>query len=525
MKKKSRSKKRTKPSSPKPLIDAPSRQLDAAQQLFREGRQADSLELFNGTIRQEPNNVRAYVMTARAYAEQFQFDRMEAVYEKLVRRAPNHPGVHHYIGETYSQLKLPTKARASYERAGNLPGADAPTWLELASLCEQAHDLDTASELIQRTIRSGYDLPMVSLVQAKIVRRQGEADRAESILHTMIQKYPNAPQWICQAWGELALMKDKQGDYEGAIEAIENCKRLQREIEVPILKGSEKSLDRLSLLIDQISATELDRWREQTVALPQLRVALLTGFPRSGTTLLEQLLDAHPDVVSSEERDFIGKELFGQITVRQGSKSLLEIFDDVSAEQLKLGRERYLPVMEYLLGETIDGRMHLDKNPAYNLTIPMMLRFFPETRFIVALRDPRDVVLSCYLRYLPLNSVSVRFLTPKRTAERYALDMRAWLKFRQLIPPQWCEVRYEDTVKDLKEQARRALSTLGLDWSQDVLDYRTRLGTQRQVNSPTYEAVAKPITDKAIGRWRNYEKHLESAFELLEPFVSEFGYD
>ena len=66
--------------------------------------------------------------------------------------------------------------------------------------------------------------------------------------------------------------------------------------------------------------------------------------------------------------------------------------------------------MEYLLGEPIAGRMHLDKNPAYNLTIPLVLRFFPETRLIVALRDPRDVVLSCYLRYLPLNSVSVRFL-------------------------------------------------------------------------------------------------------------------
>ena len=92
--------------------------------------------------------------------------------------------------------------------------------------------------------------------------------------------------------------------------------------------------------------------------------------------------------------------------------------------------------------------MHLDKNPSYNLDDSAHAPIFPETRLIVALRDPRDVVLSCYLRYLPLNAVSVRFLDVERTAERYALDMSAWLKFRELIDVPWCEIRYEDTVAD-----------------------------------------------------------------------------
>ena len=116
--------------------------------------------------------------------------------------------------------------------------------------------------------------------------------------------------------------------------------------------------------------------------------------------------------------------------------------------------------MEYLLGEPIAGRMHLDKNPAYNLTIPLVLRFFPETRLIIALRDPRDVVLSCYLRYLPLNAVSVNFLDIERTADRYALDMTAWLKYREMIQAPWCEIRYEDTVADAEKQARRRSTRL-----------------------------------------------------------------
>jgi len=153
-----------------------------------------------------------------------------------------------------------------------------------------------------------------------------------------------------------------------------------------------------------------------------------------------------------------------------------------------------------------------------------MLRVFPETRLIIALRDPRDVVLSCYLRYLPLNAVSVRFLDVRRTAERYALDMSAWLKFRQMIDVPWCEIQYEDTVADPQGQAKRALATLGLGWDERVMNYRQRLVDSKRVTSPSYEAVAEPIYTRAIGRWKNYASALEPALEALQPFVREFGY-
>jgi hypothetical protein len=197
----------------------------------------------------------------------------------------------------------------------------------------------------------------------------------------------------------------------------------------------------------------------------------------------------------------------------------------VSVDEIGTQRQRYFRFMEYLLGEPIGERMHLDKNPAYNLTIPLVLRFFPETRLILALRDPRDVVLSCYLRYLPLNTVSVRFLDTKRAAERYALDMTTWLKYREMIEVPWCEIRYEDTVADAEKQARRALDTLSLPWDDQVLNYRRRLLDAKRVTSPTYADVAEPIYTRAIGRWKNYEQLLEPAMETLEPFIREFGYE
>jgi tetratricopeptide (TPR) repeat protein len=507
------------------MVDVPSRRLQAARSLWSECRFNDAIELYEEAMRREPNNVRTYVFAARAYAEKCDFDRMERTHEKLVRRAPRHPGVHHYIGETYGILKLPERAIASYERAAHLPGAGPPTWMELASLFERAHRLDEAEELIERTVRSGFALPLVSLVRGRIQRRQKRLPDAEATFLSLIDEVPEDSEWACQAWGELALMRDRRGDFDGAVEAIGRCKRAQKQREGAYLQASEKVHSQMREMIAAITRDDFRRWQEDARHLAPQRTALLTGFPRSGTTLLEQLLDAHPDLVSSEERDLIGREMFHSIAYRRGTTPLLEVINELSMDEIQFQRRRYFAGMEYLLDEPIGGRMHLDKNPSYNLTIPLVLRVFAEARLIIALRDPRDVVLSCYLRYLPVNNVSVRFLDVERTADRYALDMAAWLKFRELVGVPWCEVRYEDTVADAERQARRALDTLGLSWDNQVLNYRQRLVDAKQITSPTYEAVAEPIYTRAIGRWKNYERLLEPALSTLEPIIREFGYD
>jgi hypothetical protein len=181
--------------------------------------------------------------------------------------------------------------------------------------------------------------------------------------------------------------------------------------------------------------------------------------------------------------------------------------------------------MEGALNEPVGERMHLDKNPAFTLLLPAVLRLFPEMKLLIALRDPRDVVLSCFMQYLPLNTNSVCYLSLERTAERYAVDLGVWRRLREWLPAsQWLEVRYEDTVANIERESRRSLEFLGLPWDAQVLDYRERLKT-KPVASPTYEAVAKPLYTSSIGRWRNYERYFATSLRQLEPFAKAFGYD
>ena len=113
---------------------------------------------------------------------------MDAPLDKLVRRAPRHPGVHHYIGETFGALKLPERAIASYQTAANLPGAGPPTWMELAGLYERAHRLEEAQELIERTVRTQFDHPLAPLIRGRVQRRMKQYDLAETTFHAAIER-------------------------------------------------------------------------------------------------------------------------------------------------------------------------------------------------------------------------------------------------------------------------------------------------------------------------------------------------
>ena len=196
--------------------------------------------------------------------------------------------------------------------------------MELATLYEQSHRLDEAEELIERAERAGFKSPMVALVRGRIQQRQKHHEQAEATFRGLIERVPEDSEWACQAWSELALMRDRQGDFAGAVEAMERCKRIQRLHEAPHWKASEEVHLQMRELMETVSREDFRRWREEAAQLPVCRTSLLTGFPRSGTTLLEQLLDAHPDLASSEERDFIGKELFHSVESTHGTMPLLD---------------------------------------------------------------------------------------------------------------------------------------------------------------------------------------------------------
>jgi len=499
-------------------------ELRQARALWMANRFDESLQMFELAVQRFPQNLVALIDASRALGTRFEVRRAEALLDRLIHLAPDRPDILHLAGQSYRMIFRPAKAIDCFQHVLRLTRKIPDAALELAVLFERRHRLEEARALIHDLLAAEPGFVEAQLVEARLLERRGEKETAQEKLRR-IARQETAHPWVrAQAWAELAQGLDRAGAYDEAMEAMRSGKQLLLAHEAKSKQESDGVLGHLKRIADAVTADHWRRWADTARELTPVRAAHLLGFPRSGTTLLEQILDAHPQVVSSEERETFGRDVFPAMFVG-GLRAVptLEELDRVPAARLAELRTRYFKFMEEALDQPIGDRVHLDKNPSQTLLLPGLLRLLPESRVFVALRDPRDVVLSCFMQYMPLNTNSVCYLTLERAAARYALDLGCWLRWRSELTQPWLEVRYEDTVQDLEAEARRALEFLGLPWDDRVRQYRERT-REKPVSSPTYAEVSQPIYRKAVGRWRNYERYLEPCLGVLQPFVEAFGY-
>jgi tetratricopeptide (TPR) repeat protein len=461
---------------------------------------------------------------SRALGARFEIARAEAMLDRLIKAGGQNPDVLHLAGQSYRMIFRPDKAMDCFGRALKMTREIPDAYLELAILCERRHQLAEARTLIEDCIRTEPDYLEAHLFKARLLRRMKEEVASESLLRDLASNDHAEPSVRAQAWAEIAQLLDRREDFEAAMTAMLSCKKILLHREGRLREEAETVLQHLVNLTRSLTPEHFRRWRESMQCLTQANVSALAGFPRSGTTLLEQVLDSHPGIVSSDEREAFARDIFPAMWLTPATPApTAQSLDAAPIERLTALRKRYLDYMAAALNEPIRNRVHLDKNPTLTLVLPGFLRLFPEARLLIALRDPRDVVVSCFMQYLPLNPNSVCFLTLERTAKRYAADMAVWRQLREMIASPWLEVKYEDTIASLEREARRAVEFLGLPWDPGVLNYRERL-SGKAVASPTYEAVSQPLYTRAIGRWKHYEKFLEPCLPILQPSIDALGY-
>lgn len=426
----------------------------------------------------------------------------------------------------------PEAAMACLSRSLEKNPANAAAGVELASLCERRGELDRAEQVLERLNQPG--LPAVRGVLGRVARRRGDTERARELLTAAAHCMANQPNDIltkARAGYELARLHDEQGNYAAAWDALLGAKRAQLVLVKPgQVAAARNRLAPHTQLIDRVTAKDFDRWSASAGDGSASggsdsggRAAVLTGLPRSGTTLLERILDSHPAVVGADERHVLARvALPGLFDDHKPPADPVAAFDAIPAERLAQQRAKYFDLMAQSLGEPLNDQMLLDKNPSMLRLLPGVRRLLPGAPVIVALRDPRDVLVSMLFTWMPLNQVSLQMLSADDAAAYAEDELNAWLTLREKMPS-WTELRYEDLVADLPAVVKRTVAALGLDWDEAVLGYAER-NAARQVDSPTYEQVDKPVYSSAVGRWRNYETRLGAALDRLGPVAKHLGY-
>lgn len=354
---------------------------------------------------------------------------------------------------------------------------------------------------------------------AHLLRTVGELEQSRILLESCLRDYPSADDWRLQY--ELGYVQDRCGEYSQAIHSLEQAKASLAAESAKHLGAWQQTSQRQWECTQLLDKAMLNRWRQGRF---EFQTVLMAGFPRSGTTLLETILSRHPRCIGTDETGILASlyrdPIIMQAASAQEAMAELESFEP---EDLQLGREEYLRCTEAYMGEPLEGRILIEKEPLMTADLHVPLRLFPDCKILMPLRDPRDVVISFYFTIVPLaaNSVAARSLAD--SCHYYAEVMRHWLVLREHLPREcWMEVRYEDLLSAPEAQTRALASFLGIDWTDDLLD--SKKSQTKAVSTPTYSDVSKPLYQRSRERWRHYEIELSPHLELLEPFIEAFGY-
>ncbi|HXR06596.1 MAG TPA: sulfotransferase [Candidatus Acidoferrum sp.] len=501
-----------------------SRMLQAAMESWQRRDFQQSIEILERASRLDPANSRVLLDLGGFYGKRYDPAAAERCFEKAVRVAPRKAEALVTAGQQSRDFGNYAMAERYFQRASEQKDATPETLVKLAELYERLRRVDDAALLIDRALRANGACAQALLARARLERQAGRLKTAEELIRSLLTTADRESR--VHGWYELGGILDRQQRYDEAMSAFLEAKALVRPDAPPFLAQRHEVRARLKEFRSGLTREKLQAWLDCGQALqPSRRLTLLGGHPRSGTTLLEQVLDSHPDVISAEETPIFHDDAYVPI-VRHFPEGtpLMTILESVPTDALQQSRQNYFRCAELFLGNPIAGRLLLDKNPYLTDLIPVLVRVFPESRLLVALRDPRDVVLSCFMQcFFPLGTTNAMYLSLEDTAGEYAELMSMWTTVAPLLENSGIEVRYEDMVENLESVARRTLDFLGVAWDERVLRFDEH-ARQKLVRSPTYADVTQPVYKRARGRWRNYQKYLEPHLEKLEPFVKAFGY-
>lgn len=438
----------------------------------------------------------------------------EGLYPELIAR----------IGNLLMNLGETERAEEALRAA--LPGGtgDAPTSVTLAKMLERTNRIDEARDILDKVAPSEGntgDEGSLALARANLAQRDGDHALAADLFRQALTQVKNPDRRQHQLF-PLAKSLDALGRYDEAFDTLQEAHRSQLahvHLAHPLLavRGSP------SLIITEFSAdpTDIATWDHTGAPGVEDSPVFIVAFPRSGTTLLEVTLDAHPMLESMDEQPFLQNALedFARFGIRYPAQ-----LGQLDAAQVESVRARYWERVRAKV-KLSPGQRLVDKNPLNLLRLPAIRRLFPNSRIIVAVRHPFDVLVSCYMQHFRAPEFALLCNDLPTLAAGYRRSFDFWFEQAALLNPPALEVRYESFVAGFESGIREIVEFLQLPWNDSVLAPADRAKEKKYISTPSYSQVVQPVSSKSVGRWRNYERHLAPLAHIVQPYLERWGYE
>ena len=505
-----------------------------------------------------PSGTQALINTAARMAQAGSVEDAIAKYREVLTSEPGHVTAHAQLGNLLVSMGRIKDGAAHIERSVPLAKATEGQALNLANQLARYGEVDRATKVADRflmlhpkspsvltfkgvhqekqnrhgeamlTFRMCLKLapgaPQATAGLARCYRRRKEYREAKTLLEACIASRSATDPSMNTLFNELGVTNEKLGLYDDAFEAYRRCGELERG--TPEAKAFlESSLhDDIDRLTQWVQSGRFEETRERLIhprTVDRRQLVFLLGFPRSGTTLTESVLSSHSQIESSDEMPLLSRAI-KYLSEASGERDLVALMEGASAAGLAEAREAYWAEAEKHFDT--GASVFIDKMPLNVINLPIIDILFPDSKIIVALRDPRDVCLSCFAQLFRLNAGMAQFTSWPGTTDFYRRVMGYWGNIKQSLRAPWVETRYEDLVVNLRERSGFLLEHIGVSWEDAILDHHEK-AKERTSRTPNFQAIREPIHNKAIGKWKNYPSAMTSAHGNLHRFVEQLGYD
>lgn len=439
-------------------------------------------------------------------------------YRRLIALCPDSPTGHYYLGSLLNEHLRSEEAEQHLRRARELDPADPDCAAELIGLLEQTNRLDEARSLLPAALASAPGHPRLLIEAAKIARRGGELEQARRAL-AQIQPQRLLPRDAQVYWFERGLLHDRLGECEPALAAFGNGHRLaarsprRRSVDP---QAFEQRLHRLDAWLYEHGAMLRRGFDEPLPPLP-FSLVFLIGLPRSGTTLLDTVLDAQPGVASIEEKPTVETLLRGM------PQPWLEHLLSLDAPDIARLRSQYVDLVARL-GPAESPRLLVDKLPLRFLDLPALRWLFPEARLLFVARHPYDVMLSNFMQQYVPTEAFIHFDSLEASARTCSQLLQRWRRMSEDFRCPHHLLRYESLVEDPTTTLEVLGRWLDLPLDAAALDPARRLADRARIGTNSYQQVAEPLYRRASGRWQQYASLLAHVLPSLAPEAAWLGY-
>lgn len=525
--------------------------LKQANQALKDKKFLKSLKLYEQAFKKNEASFEVCLKLGLLKFQLKDFKSSIKYFEKLKSINPNSPIIYSNLGSIYHQLNIKDLAFKNLLKGIEINPKNFSINYNLGNLYFANNDLINAEKYFLESIKlqPKHFYPYNNLFQ--LYDRSNNLDKLGKLIHKIITIFGHTDSVNFL----IGIFEFRKKNYNKVIEILKKIYTDSNDSERGILKQnilgkcydflgfyqdafncftlSNKLIkDSIQNKFDKNNYIDLIKKRLETVSKISIKKTnikihddhedpvFLIGFPRSGTTMLDNILSTSNSIEVIEEKSLVDEIIFELDKTLNGNLSNLNEIDNIKINQL---RNLYFKKRDFLV--SFNNKItYVDKLPLNIIHVAELNKIFPKSKFIFALRNPYDAVLSCFMQPFLPNDAMLNFHDLKSSSELYNLVMTLWLEYQKVLDLNIYTVKYEDIINNFENTLKQLTSFLNIEWSDDFKNFYKNKKNKRIINTPSYNQVNSPIYKISIDRWKNYVNYFSESRILLEKWSKIFSY-